>query len=335
MRSLSVLAVSATGESLYRQVLRSQPLPLTAHAAELGLGVDEADAELQRLIALKLVRQTGDGIIMAEPPGSVLEPLLDVEEATLSTRRQELTDARASIRQLAADFRHGRSSGAQAAPPAVESVSQEAGTSLVTAALRAATGPIRSSVCGRARLPDLDEELRQARQAAAAAGGRLQRTLYAPSVLDHPLSQEVVAAWADLGVQQRVASDRLTDFIAFDDTLVVTTAEWGSSASEASVVRDPMLVSAFVCLFDHAWAMALPLRHTRQPTPERMLLSLLASGQKDASIARHLGWGVRTVRRRVASIMADLGVETRFQLGAAAERTGLLAAAPADPPTAR
>ena len=44
------------------------------------------------------------------------------------------------------------------------------------------------------------------------------------------------------------------------------------------------------------------------------------------AIARYLGWGVRTVRRRVAGLMDALGADTRFQLGVAAQQRGLLEA---------
>jgi len=37
-------------------------------------------------------------------------------------------------------------------------------------------------------------------------------------------------------------------------------------------------------------------------------------------IARHLGVSLRTVRRRVALLMDEAGVETRFQLGMAVAR---------------
>jgi DNA-binding NarL/FixJ family response regulator len=36
---------------------------------------------------------------------------------------------------------------------------------------------------------------------------------------------------------------------------------------------------------------------------------------KDEAIARYLGVSLRTVRRRVARLMAVNGVDTRFQLG--------------------
>jgi DNA-binding NarL/FixJ family response regulator len=39
-------------------------------------------------------------------------------------------------------------------------------------------------------------------------------------------------------------------------------------------------------------------------------------GLKDEAIARFLGVGLRTVRRRIAALMSIHGVDTRFQLGA-------------------
>ena len=39
---------------------------------------------------------------------------------------------------------------------------------------------------------------------------------------------------------------------------------------------------------------------------------------------RKLGIGLRTVRRRIAELMTDLGVDTRFQAGVEAVRRGWL-----------
>ena len=87
----------------------------------------------------------------------------------------------------------------------------------------------------------------------------------------------------------------------------------------------PLLVAAFTAVFDDAWAsgIAVPDEDIEQD-PDTRLLSLLASGFKDEAIARYLGIGVRTVRRRVAELMDDLSVHSRFQLGVVAERRGLL-----------
>jgi DNA-binding NarL/FixJ family response regulator len=47
-------------------------------------------------------------------------------------------------------------------------------------------------------------------------------------------------------------------------------------------------------------------------------------GAKDETIARQLGVSLRTVRRRVAELMDELGASTRFQAGMEAVRRGLL-----------
>ena len=83
------------------------------------------------------------------------------------------------------------------------------------------------------------------------------------------------------------------------------------------MVRDPMLITAFTQLFDRAFERALPVvPDDDQDDEDLRLVKLLGLGLKDESIARYLGCSLRTVRRRVASLMARHGVQTRFQLGA-------------------
>ena len=57
---------------------------------------------------------------------------------------------------------------------------------------------------------------------------------------------------------------------------------------------------------------------------QRLLLRQLAGGAKDEQIARALGLSVRTVRRRVAELLDELGADSRFQAGAEAVRRGWL-----------
>ena len=47
-------------------------------------------------------------------------------------------------------------------------------------------------------------------------------------------------------------------------------------------------------------------------------------GTRVEEICRKLGIGLRTVRRRVAELMTELGVDTRFQAGVEAVRRGWL-----------
>jgi DNA-binding NarL/FixJ family response regulator len=52
------------------------------------------------------------------------------------------------------------------------------------------------------------------------------------------------------------------------------------------------------------------------------LLSLLSDGRSDSTIARISGISLRTVERRVRSLMDRLGAKTRFQAGVQAARRG-------------
>ena len=78
--------------------------------------------------------------------------------------------------------------------------------------------------------------------------------------------------------------------------------EWGNPESDYVVVRDPMVIAAFIQLFDRAFDRR-PARGAATRTQEdedQRLLKLLGLGLKDESIARYLGCSLRTVRRRVA-----------------------------------
>ncbi|TCO62297.1 response regulator transcription factor [Actinocrispum wychmicini] len=60
-------------------------------------------------------------------------------------------------------------------------------------------------------------------------------------------------------------------------------------------------------------------------TPEELaIIRLLANGNKDEQIARRLYSSIRTVRRRIARIMAELDADNRFAAGVTAARLGLL-----------
>ena len=156
--------------------------------------------------------------------------------------------------------------------------------------------------------------------------GKEQRTVYDDSVLDSPVLSAELAEWAAAGERQRILAGVPSEFVVYGDVAVVGPEVWGDPESQYVVVRDRMLVHAFIEVFDRMWAMAspVPTRRTSDVAEDDHLLALLSRGFKDEAIARYLGWSLRTVRRRVARLMVELGVETRFQLGIAADRAGLV-----------
>lgn len=329
---LSVFQVSADAEELYRCILRSGPSLLARHAAELGWSLSLATDALESLILARLVRETADGKVLVEHPRTALERLVGDEEAKLDLRRRELADARAAIGKFVAQHRAAGSTGGWAVTqPAWEVVSPQMAASMVEHTLLSTSGLIRTSIRSLEVGPGLDDEAARTGQ-AALAGGREQRAIYPFAALKDAAGRRWAQSWADLGEQQRVSESPPSEFAIFGDEVVLAVAKWQSTESERRsaeadhvIIRDPMLIAAFTAMFDYAWELALPMPGIRPNIAEdRQLLTLLASGFKDEAIARYLGWGVRTVRRRVARLMDDLGADTRFQLGAAAQRRGLL-----------
>ena len=324
---LAPFRVTEPAETLYRRILRSSTSDIATHAAELGWTVEEATAALQSLIAIRLVRETTDHQVVVEHPRAALERLIDSEEAKLDARRRELSEARNAIVQFTADHRIGQAGSAASRRPAWEEVSAQLAPSLVEHTIRITSGVIRTCVVSVDVGPGLDDDTYRTAQ-AAVAGGREQRALYPLTALEDPASQRWMRGWADVGEQQRVTDNPPSEFAVFGDDVVLAVATWRDARADYVVIRDEMLVSAFATMFDLAWSVALPVPDTSEETDaDRQLLTLLAGGFKDEAIARYLGWGVRTVRRRVANLMADLGADTRFQLGVAAQRRGLIGAA--------
>jgi hypothetical protein len=322
---LAVFHVSSDAEELYRRILRSGPSTLAPHADELGWGPSRVTESLESLIAARLVRETADGLVLVEHPRTALERLLGDEEARLDTRRRELVDARASIARFTADHRAGGASdGGTVAKPAWEVLSPQLAVSMVAQAVRSTTGLIRTSILSLRVGPGLDEEAARTRH-AALAGGREQRAIYAMAALEDPVGRRWAQLQADVGEHQRVSERPPSEFSIFGDEVVLALGEWRSIESDHIIVRNPMLIAAFTAIFDYAWDLALPMPGVRRDIArDRQLLALLANGFKDEAIARYLGWGLRTVRRRVAELMDELGAETRFQLGVAAQSRGLL-----------
>ncbi|MEZ5193477.1 MAG: LuxR C-terminal-related transcriptional regulator [Nocardioides sp.] len=101
----------------------------------------------------------------------------------------------------------------------------------------------------------------------------------------------------------------------------------GVGSAQRLLVRQPSLVSALRVLFEQLWERATPVtdvRVRRRRDARRLLVDHLAAGEKDEQIARALGVSLRTVRRRIAAMMTELGVDSRFQAGVEAARQGWL-----------
>ncbi len=260
---------------------------------------------------------TDDSTLPSGSPLETLHRLLRREQERAEAQQRDLAHARRALLQLASP----PPTGAQG--PVWEPVTADLAAVLVTEVLASTRGVLRSSVVSLDTGPGLDEATIREGQRRIAEG-LVQRTLYPMEVMDDPDGVRWVRSWGAVGEQQRLTLEPVSDFAVFGESAVMAVATWGDPTSDYVLIRDPMLVRAFIALFDRAYERGLPVpERDRDEAGEERLLRLLALGLKDESIARYLGCSLRTVRRRVARLMDVHGAQTRFQLGSAIARVEL------------
>lgn len=248
-------------------------------------------------------RQDDDGAALL-----VLEEHLRREHARIEERRRDLESARDLIARVTS-----RSLGAR--DTTSEPVASVTAASVVNQLLTESSGMVRNFVLTVDQGPALDESTVRANRARIERGDS-QRAVYPAEILTTARGQQWLAIWSEAGEDQRILPSTGTEFAVFGDAAVVALAGWDDLSAGYVVLRDPLVVRLYTAYFDLAWKHGVPA-----PTPDNdgsgdaRLVELLELGLKDEAIARHLGVSLRTVRRRVARLMALNGVDTRFQLG--------------------
>jgi DNA-binding CsgD family transcriptional regulator len=257
--------------------------------------------------------------LIDEDPRETISRLIANEEERLRSRQSDLATARNALVRL-------HDLGAVQAVPAIAPITVEVAPTLLRTLLDQTQGPVRNAVMRKDVGSGTDEDWMSYNLEVVRAG-KEQRTLYDDSVLDSPVLSAEISEWAAAGELQRVLNGMPSEFVIYGDAAVVSPAVWGDPESEYVVVREPMLIHLFIEFFDRLWDAGTPVPSPRgnNEGEDEHLLTLLGRGFKDEAIARYLGWSLRTVRRRVARLMDELGAKTRFQLGAEAVRAGRLA----------
>jgi len=320
---LATFGVGEDAERLYRNVLREDRMSVGWHADSLGWTDARVRVAMLPLIRLRLVRQDLAGDLVAPPPRAALTGLVERETARLELRHREIEDVAAAVGDFSADHLAGRIDTMDTG--ALDAVAEELQSSTAVELLRSTNGPLRLFHIAPGSRPGADPEVERSIRRALQAG-RTMRAVYQTSTLDDPGQLAWMRRWGSLGERQRVVEHLPAEFAVFGSEAVLAAAPtWDTSGPSAVLSRMPLLVSVFTALFDDTWAGGHPVPEDGvEQDVETRLLTLLGTGYKDEAIARYLNIGVRTVRRRIASLMDELGVHTRFQLGAVAERRGLL-----------
>lgn len=310
-------------EQLYRHILRSLPAGLPEHADAMSWPLRQTQRVFRDLERLRLARSTPDGMIRVEDPRVSVGRLLDGEESDLDERRRRLLELRESLESLEFDYRRGlQLSGPRV--PSFEQVASSDSPGVVEHLYRTSTGPVVQVVRDIAVGPGHEQAIRRQWEAIAASG-RTLRTIFPLSVLTDPEWQSFAQHRSDAGEQQRYLPDDAlrVEFGVFGRSGVLVD-EGGGGDMDYLLLRPQPVVEVFLQLFEELWRRADPVLAGDASAQDVKLLELLALGFKDEAIARQLGLGLRTVRRRIAAMMEEHGVDTRFQLGMAVSRRGLV-----------
>ena len=323
---LGVLGFSSHQERLYRLVLRHSGSDVATIAALAGQPVSEVREQLTRFAGVGVLELRGDpdDQVVARPPHEALGRLINEETLRVQVRNEQLDAVRDLLPSLQAD--HLAASAPTGQPVPVERVVGGDVAQLVRALSASSTGPLRWLRLDPWDVPATSEI--DAWVGELLRSGRRSFAIYPTEAL-HRLP-EVMQARADAGEQVRVLATVPGRLAVLGSSSALVPAEPGVHDGERLVVRQPALVHMLSTLFDQLWDRALPVPGLggwsvhQSDTDQRLLLQQLVGGAKDEQIARALGISVRTVRRRVALLLGELGAESRFQAGVEAVRRGWL-----------
>ena len=308
---------------LYRHLLRTPPAVLDDHAAALGWTVRHAQVVLRDLERLELARRAPDGSVRVDDPRATLGRLLDAQEAELDARRRELLTLRESLVSFEHDYRKGLELSGPRQPP-WEQVEADQATPRVDHLYRTSEGAVLQVVRQVEIGPGHHESVRRQRDAVLSSG-RALRTIMPLSMLADPHWHGFAQELTQLGEQLRFLprDEIVVEFAVFGSSAVLLDEGSGPDA-DWLLMRSPPVISSYVAFFEELWRRAEPILAAGRSEQDVKLLEYLALGFKDEALARQLGLSLRTVRRRIAALMAEHGVDTRFQLGMSASSRGLV-----------
>ena len=129
-----------------------------------------------------------------------------------------------------------------------------------------------------------------------------------------------------MGEEIRVVADLPTRMFIIGNTHVCLPEPLGFVDEPRTLIRQRGVVQAMTLWFELLWDHATPVdeleRHRLPARPAALPAPAARAGAQDEQIARRLDVSLRTVRRRVADLLTELGADTRFQAGVEANRRG-------------
>ncbi|MFJ8509386.1 helix-turn-helix transcriptional regulator [Streptomyces avermitilis] len=324
---LGAIGLDGAHESAYRALVSMGAADVPDLARRLTLGEYDTERALRRLERHGLAAQSSarPGRWVAAPPGVALGALL-------TQQRHELEKAELAAALLAEEYR------AQATEPAVHDLVEVViGAAAVSQRFLQLQLGASDEVCALVTgTPVAVSGMENDAEKQAADRGVGYRVVLEREVLDQPTGIVELSAALGRDEQVRVVDRVPTKLVIADRTLAMVPLTSHTAEPAALVVHASGLLELLSGLFESVWREALPLRLSaggaideQEPdgpdSTDLEVLSLLLAGLTDASVAKQLDLGLRTVQRRVKRLMELTGVTTRLQLGWHAYEKGWVA----------
>jgi hypothetical protein len=314
--------VSAEDERRYQQIVLLSGASVREIAATLRVEPEQVPEVLAVLSDRGIVRIHDDRVVVLRAD-QALAAAITREAAAADHARDRLDDlARAVPLLVAAGTRPGPGEVEDVQPLDGEVSSGGNALALLTAMIEQSRGDLlflRPDAWLMARESAISQVV-----ARAVESGRRSRAVYPLRALHE--APKILQNRVDAGEDVRLIDDLPTRLMILGVTHAIVPEPLGFADSPRLLVRQGALVAALTLLFELYWEKALPVTELSGPrgSERTFLLRQPLSGAKDEQIARTMGLSLRTIRRRIAELMIELGADTRFQAGAEAVRRGWL-----------
>ncbi len=305
---------------LYLQVLPGSNRRVEQVAASLLIRPERLLEQLAPLIRLDIVT-VEDGVLHVVDPVTATRYALAAQASWLTRASHDLLRIADALPALA-DGRESQTGDEEMIDGDVSADSDV--PSLISRWIEEKRGDLCFLRPDQWRIPS-ESEMAVAVGNAIRDGARVRAIYPARALTEAP---QVLRTRVEIGEEIRVVPQVLTRMVVVGPRRAVVPEPLGVGSRRRVVIRQPAIVGMLQAYFDELWESASRVEgrdgRLGQLDQRRLLLAELADGVKDEQIARDLDLSLRTVRRRVASLMSELGVDTRFQAGVEAVRRGWL-----------
>lgn len=314
---LGAVGLDDAQEAAYRALVGLGAAEVVDLSRRLGMPEDEAARVLRLLERQGLVAQSS-----ARPGRWVAAPPTVALGALLTQHRHQLEQAELAAAVLAQEYR-----GEAAEPSAHDLVEVVTGASAVAHRFNQLQLGAEKEVCALVTgTPMVVSGMENTAEERAVERGVGFRVVVEREVVSGP--NGIAELTAALRREERVrVVDRVpTKLVVADRSLAMVPMARDAGGPAALVVHGSGLLDSLMALFESVWREALPIRLDTGGAPyeespdapdavDLQILSLLLAGLTDASVAKQLEVGLRTVQRRVKRLMELADVTTRLQLG--------------------